>query len=238
MVAFGISRYLETQGGRFPHYAIFGEDGTPLLSWRVAILPLLGEMELYNQFRLNEPWHSEHNLALVEKIPQVYADPSGQASAGKTIFRMFGGEGSILARFPNGFTMNDLDYPPESLYLLAVVPEQAVAWTRPEFVQYHPETFAQMVRPVFVALSCAGRIEPIQMDAPNVAANFPYWVSGTVSTERAEVLRARHYVEQLRQQEMLQQQMQQQMQQQNTIPQPPPVPPMSNPPMPMPPVRQ
>lgn len=54
-------------------------DGEPLLSWRVHILPQLGEKELYDQFHLDEPWDSPHNKRLVDKIPKVYrAIPPGQ----------------------------------------------------------------------------------------------------------------------------------------------------------------
>ena len=234
VIALGISRYLETNEARYPHYAIFGESGTPLLSWRVALLPALGEMELFHQFRLNEPWDSEHNRTLIEKMPQVFADPSGQAPVGRTIFRMIGGEGSVLAKFPNGFAWSDLVFPPETLYLLAVVPEQAVVWTQPEVVPYQPETFRQMVRPMFAAMFCTCEVVTIPADDPNVAGRLPYWVSGTVSPETAEIMRARQSLQHLRQQEMLQQQMSPQ----NNLPQPPPVPPMGNPPMPMPPLGQ
>ncbi len=35
--------YHDTQGGRLPASAITDKNGKPLLSWRVAILPYLGE---------------------------------------------------------------------------------------------------------------------------------------------------------------------------------------------------
>ena len=230
VIAMGISRYLETGEARFPHYAIFGENGTPLLSWRVAILPALGEMELFNQFHLNEPWNSEHNSLLIAQMPQVFADPSGQAPVGRTIFRMIGGEGSVLAKFPNGFTWSDLDFPPETLYLLAVVPEQAVVWTQPEVVPYQPETFRQLVRPMFAAMFCTCEVITIPVDDPDVIANLSYWVAGIISPDTAEKLRAWQNLQQLRQQGMLQQQVSPQ----NNLPQPPPVAPTGNPPMPMP----
>ncbi|MEQ8837542.1 MAG: DUF1559 domain-containing protein, partial [Lacipirellulaceae bacterium] len=44
--------------------AIYSEDGKPLLSWRVAVLPYIDQQALYNQFHLDEPWDSEHNLKL------------------------------------------------------------------------------------------------------------------------------------------------------------------------------
>src|SRR5438874_1410722 len=44
------------------------KDGTPLLSWRVALLPYLEEDALYKQFKLDEPWDGEHNKKLLAKI--------------------------------------------------------------------------------------------------------------------------------------------------------------------------
>src|SRR5439155_278636 len=36
-------------------------NAQPLLSWRVYILPYVEQINLYNQFKLDEPWDSEHN---------------------------------------------------------------------------------------------------------------------------------------------------------------------------------
>ena len=58
--------------GRFPAAAI-SKDGKPLLSWRVALLPFLGEKGLYEQFHLDEPWDSPHNKLLLDQMPNVYA---------------------------------------------------------------------------------------------------------------------------------------------------------------------
>ena len=44
---------------------------TPLLSWRVAILPFIGEQNLYNRFRLDQPWDSPHNIALLPLMPAL-----------------------------------------------------------------------------------------------------------------------------------------------------------------------
>jgi hypothetical protein len=60
----------------FPAGAITDAGGKPLLSWRVAILPQLGYQSLYDQFHLDEPWDSPHNLALAAQMPPLYACPS------------------------------------------------------------------------------------------------------------------------------------------------------------------
>jgi hypothetical protein len=62
--------------GRLPPQAVRGKDGKALLSWRVAILPFLDAEPLYKQFHLDEPWDSEHNKKLIEKMPAVFASPS------------------------------------------------------------------------------------------------------------------------------------------------------------------
>jgi hypothetical protein len=61
--------------GTLPPVAICDKDGIPLLSWRVAILPYIGETALYEQFKLNEPWDSDHNKKLIAKMPRVFEAP-------------------------------------------------------------------------------------------------------------------------------------------------------------------
>ena len=50
------------------------------LSWRVAVLPYLGEpeRELYQLFKLDEPWDSPANIQLVERMPSVFAPPKSR----------------------------------------------------------------------------------------------------------------------------------------------------------------
>lgn len=42
------------------------------LSWRVHLLPYLEYGALYNEFHLDEPWDSPHNLSLLPRMPQEY----------------------------------------------------------------------------------------------------------------------------------------------------------------------
>jgi hypothetical protein len=73
-VAAAIHKYHERQQS-LPPRAVNSADGKPLLSWRVLILPDLGYEELFKQFHLDEPWDSEHNLPLAQKMPRQYAGP-------------------------------------------------------------------------------------------------------------------------------------------------------------------
>lgn len=72
--------------GRLPPAYTVDKEGKPLHSWRVLLLPLLGEQELYDQFDLKQPWSSEANRTLISQMPDVYTAPYFQSSRkeGKT----------------------------------------------------------------------------------------------------------------------------------------------------------
>jgi prepilin-type processing-associated H-X9-DG protein len=138
-IGLAIANY-ENLKGTYPPAAIAGEDGKPLLSWRVAILPFLEQNELYKQFHLDEPWDSPHNKALVEKMPKSYAcpsDPTGNAKKGMTTYRVFlgpkaafeGSAGQKLNTFTDG-TSNTI---------LMVESKDAVPWTKPDELPFDPE---------------------------------------------------------------------------------------------------
>lgn len=59
-------------------------DGKPLLSWRVAILPYIGQESIYAQFDLDEPWDHPTNKKLIPQMPPAYMLPGADAMAGMT----------------------------------------------------------------------------------------------------------------------------------------------------------
>ncbi len=69
----------------FPPAAIKDAHGQPILSWRVRLLPYLGEFALYDEFHLDEPWDSPHNKKLIAKMPGNFAPSSAKLrEQGKT----------------------------------------------------------------------------------------------------------------------------------------------------------
>lgn len=83
--------------GVYPAPASVDRNGAPLLSWRVLILPYLGEEELYDQFNLNAPWDSVQNQHVTYRdMPSVYRHPGGGAWTTETVYHMVTGAGTLF----------------------------------------------------------------------------------------------------------------------------------------------
>jgi predicted Zn finger-like uncharacterized protein len=52
-----------------------GIGGKTLLSWRVQLLPYLGQKTLYDKFRLDEAWDGPNNSQLLAQMPPVFRTP-------------------------------------------------------------------------------------------------------------------------------------------------------------------
>ena len=104
-------------------------NGNPLLSWRVAVLPFIGERELYRSFKLDQPWDSEHNKPLIEKMPRYFQDPFNKSPRQqKTRIQCLSGKDS--GKFSNAATLDDVkDGANNSIAI--VTADIAVPWTKP-----------------------------------------------------------------------------------------------------------
>jgi hypothetical protein len=105
-------------------------NGKAILSWRVALLPYIEQQNLYNQFKLNEPWDSEHNKKLIPMMPKIYAPVNGfKATEGKTLIQMVVGPSAMRPGFRIG------TIPDGTHNTIAVVEaSEPVIWTKPDDV--------------------------------------------------------------------------------------------------------
>ncbi|HYO24015.1 MAG TPA: DUF1559 domain-containing protein [Lacipirellulaceae bacterium] len=131
-IALGVLNY-ESAKRTLPPAASYDAAGNPLLSWRVLILPFLGEegASLYREFHLDEPWDSEHNLALLPKMPAIYADDPGLAAQGRTTFLAPVGTGLVFDGTAGTTFKAIIDGASNTILAVEVTPERAVEWTKP-----------------------------------------------------------------------------------------------------------
>jgi hypothetical protein len=140
-IAIAMHNYHDVMG-TFPPVAICDKAGKPLLSWRVAILPYIEGDNLYKQFKLDEPWNSEHNLKLLDRMPRTYTLAGRDAKKSETFFRLFTGPGTPfdptgklpaigprVAQFTDGLSNT----------LLVVEAADSVPWTKPDELTADPK---------------------------------------------------------------------------------------------------
>jgi hypothetical protein len=114
-------------------------QGRVLLSWRVHILPYLGEANLYHQFHLDEPWDSAHNLTLLEKMPQIYAASEVGTKPGYTCIQAPCGKGTVMEG-GRGCKLKDInDGTSDTVLLIRTNASLAVPWTKPADYDAAPE---------------------------------------------------------------------------------------------------
>ena len=116
---------------------ILDEEGKPLLSWRVALLPAMGMADLYNKFKLDEPWDSEANEALLEEMPAVFQQLTidSEPDPAKTVVRFFDSAGTPFSK--RDLTIEDIKFPQTTLMFVNVTPQYAVEWTKPEPLEFN-----------------------------------------------------------------------------------------------------
>ncbi len=152
---------------RFPDAAIRAADGKPLLSWRVHVLPFLDEMALYKEFHLDEPWDSEHNRRLIERMPDVYRIAGGIAPGKTCVVLPIGaatawpeGRGLPIREFTDGTSRTILAVEADN--------EHAVVWTQPADLAYdpaHPAAGLGHPGKGFLAGSADGAVHFLPLDA-------------------------------------------------------------------------
>lgn len=139
----------------FPYYAPEGIENKVSYSWRVALLPYLGHKKLFEQYRFDEPWDSEHNKQFLSKMPSVYASGhGGESEKGETPFLAIVGSQTGMVSWKNPFEAGKYKPPPGQKFrgtsireitdgtantILVVRSKKFVPWTKPEDILFDEE---------------------------------------------------------------------------------------------------
>ncbi len=80
-IGLGLQNYAVVYGC-FPPASVTDDNGKPMHSWRVLLLPFIEEKALYDKYDFNEPWDGPNNSLLAKQMPATYRCPSDAANSG------------------------------------------------------------------------------------------------------------------------------------------------------------
>jgi len=162
-IGLGLQTYHAAQK-RFPAAAIRDKQGTPLLSRRVALLPYLESGDLYHQFHLDEPWDSENNKKLLDKMPAVFKHPKLD-QAGMTVYQAVVGPGCAFEGNQGTSVRTFTDGTSKTIMVVEGAAEKAVPWTKPD--DWQPDLtnptagLGRLFNGVFLVLFADGSVKNI-----------------------------------------------------------------------------
>lgn len=133
LIQAAMNRYA-AEHGRFPSAVLREKEGGPLRSWRVELLPYLGEQLLYDKYRKDEPWDSPENLTVLQEMPAIYRNPLENSDCPYSLIvgpgcAFEGTEGKTIEDIKDGIGST----------MFVVETRHDVPWTKPEDIQFNPE---------------------------------------------------------------------------------------------------
>lgn len=135
----------QAKNSAYPPSALNGPDGKRWHSWRVLLLPFLGEQELYDEYNFAEPWDSEANQKLLSKIPKVYQNPyATEADSPLTLSAVITGKETMFepvdfdgtkegAKKAKGRTLDSIEDNLNQVMVGGLIsPKANIKWTEPK----------------------------------------------------------------------------------------------------------
>ena len=127
--------------GCFPPAYLADENGRPMHSWRVLILPWLGQKEIYDRYRFDEPWDGPNNRKLHDLTVSAYVCPSHPEERHATAYAAVIGPGTAW-RGAVPLRLEAVRDGRDQTILLAEVSAPSIHWMEPRDLEFDRMSFA------------------------------------------------------------------------------------------------
>jgi hypothetical protein len=136
-IALAMHNYAHRYGALPPAY-VADSQGKPVHSWRVLLLPFLGEEELYKRYSFDEPWDGLNNCKLHKEIIRGYqclSDTGPRADSTMTSYVVVTGEHTA---FPGARSVKFSDFrrPLDDSLLIVEVANSGIHWIEPRDLSF------------------------------------------------------------------------------------------------------
>ena len=137
-----LSNY-QSKYGCLPPAAITDGNGKPLLSWRVAILPMIDGESLFKQIKLDEPWDSPSNRKFHALRPSNFACPShpDEHASGLTSYVVVVGPRTLFNGSAKGRSRAEIRDHPASTLMIVESSNSAINWMEPRDLEWDQMRF-------------------------------------------------------------------------------------------------
>jgi len=117
----------EQDNGALPRSS---HDNAGLLSWRVEILPYLGEQELYDKIDKSVAWDHLNNVQFHDQMPDAFRDPAS-ASSYETSYRIVSGAGTGWTNDGPPVSFADIQDGSSNSIAIISIPKNEINWLAP-----------------------------------------------------------------------------------------------------------
>ena len=127
--------------GEFPPAYVADENGRPMHSWRVLILPFLDQDWLYQMYDFEKPWDHLDNMALADMMPAIYRCPGEpMISSSETSYLMLVGPGAF-SEGPTGRRIQEFTDGTSNTMMITESVGSGICWLEPRDCDVQRQTF-------------------------------------------------------------------------------------------------
>jgi len=167
MFALALHEYHDTYGS-FPPAYIADENGRPMHSWRVLILPYVGEANLHAEYHFDEPWDGPNNGKFNDWVihPCRCTEPGADADPTDATYLAVVGPETMWPG-DKALTIDDVPDGTSNTILVVEVLNSGINWMEPRDLEFDTMSFT-INDPAGNAISSNHRLKRWGPDTPGV----------------------------------------------------------------------